>query len=98
MTAGYMIANIEVRDAAGFDEYREKVTAVVEQFGGRFLVRGGDVRHLEGNLPLDRLVVLEFPTVEAAQRFYDSAAYQPLLKLRLASTKSDLVIVPGCSS
>jgi uncharacterized protein (DUF1330 family) len=98
MTAAYMIANIEVRDAAGFDDYRQKVTSVVEQFGGRFLVRGGDVRHLEGKLPLDRLVVLEFPTMEAAQRFYDSKEYAPLLKLRLASTKSDLVLVPGCSA
>lgn len=96
MTAAYMIANIEVRDAAGFDDYRQKVTSVVEKFGGRFLVRGGEVRHLEGNLPLDRLVVLEFPSMEAAQRFYDSAEYAPLLKLRLASTRSDLVIVPGC--
>ena len=92
-----MIANIAVNDEAGFDDYRQKVTAVVEQYGGRFLVRGGDVRHLEGKLPLDRLVVLEFPSVEAAQRFYDSAEYAPLLRLRLASTKSDLVIVPGCS-
>jgi uncharacterized protein (DUF1330 family) len=92
-----MIANIDVRDAAGFDDYRQKVTAVVEKFGGRFLVRGGDIRHLEGNLPLDRLVVLEFPSVEAAQRFYDSAEYAPLLKLRLASTKSDVVLASGSS-
>ena len=94
----HMIANIDVRDAAGFDDYRQKVTAVVEKFGGRFLVRGGEIRHLEGKLPLDRLVVLEFPTMEAAQRFYDSADYAPLLKLRLASTNSDLVLVPGCSA
>ena len=52
-------------------------------FGGRYLVRGGDVRHLEGNFPLNRLVVLEFPTVEAAQHFYDSPEYQPILQLRL---------------
>jgi uncharacterized protein (DUF1330 family) len=43
------------------------------------------------------LVVLEFPTLDAAQRFYDSAEYQPLLKLRLASTRSDLVLVEGYS-
>ena len=96
MTVAYMIANIEVRDAAVFDDYRQKVTAVVEQFGGRFLVRGGEIRHLEGKLPLDRLVLLEFPSMEAAQRFYDSKEYAPLLKLRLASTKSDLVLAPGC--
>ena len=55
------------------------------------------MRHLEGNFPLNRLVVLEFPTVEAAQHFYDSAEYQPILKLRLASTRSDVMLAQGYS-
>jgi uncharacterized protein (DUF1330 family) len=95
--AGYLIANIDVTDLARFEEYREKVAPVVKKFGGRYLVRGADVRRLEGNLPLHRLVILEFPTIDAAQQFYDSAEYQPLLKLRLASTRSDLVLAQGYS-
>jgi uncharacterized protein (DUF1330 family) len=93
--AGYMIANVEVTDAARFEEYRQKVGAVVAQFGGRFIVLGGDVRCLEGHLPIRRLVVVEFPSLDAAQRFYDSSEYQPLLKIRLASTKSDVVLAAG---
>lgn len=92
---GYLIANIEVTDPAKFEEYRQKVMPVIEKFGGRYLVRGGDVRRLEGDF--DRLVVLEFPTLEAAQRFYDSPEYQPILKLRLASARSDLVLAEGYS-
>ena len=95
--AGYLIANIDVKDPAKFEEYRRKVVPVIKKFGGRYLVRGGDLRHLEGNLPLNRLVVLEFPTAEAAQQFYDSAEYQPILKLRLDSTRSDLVLAQGYS-
>jgi uncharacterized protein (DUF1330 family) len=95
--AGYLIANLDITDPAKFAEYREKVVPVIEKFGGRYLVRGGEVRRVEGNLPLHRLVVLEFPTLDAAQRFYDSAEYQPLIKLRLASTRSDLVLVEGYS-
>jgi uncharacterized protein (DUF1330 family) len=95
--AGYLIANIEVKDPAKFEEYRQKVVPVIEKFGGRYLIRGGDVRRLEGNLPLQRLVVLEFPTLEAAQRFYNSAEYKPILKLRLASTQSDVVLAQGYS-
>ena len=95
--AGYLIANIEVKDPAKFEEYRQKVVPVIKKFGGRYLVRGGDVRRLEGNLPLKRVVVLEFPTVEAAQRFYDSAEYRPILNLRLASTQSDVMVVQGYS-
>jgi len=93
--SGYLIANIEVADAKGFDEYRQKVGPLIAQFGGRYIVRGGDVRRLEGNLPINRLVVLEFPSLDAAQRFYDSPEYQPLLKIRLASTKSDVVLAAG---
>ena len=63
----------------------------------RHLADRRDVRRLEGNLPLKRLVVLEFPTIEAAQQFYDSAEYEPILKLRLSSTQSDLVLVQGYS-
>jgi len=95
--AGYLIANIDVKDQAKFEEYRQRVVPIIKKFGGRYLVRGGDVRRLEGNLPLNRLVVLEFATVEAAQQFYDSAEYQPILNLRLASTQSDVVVVQGYS-
>jgi len=63
------IANIDVKDPAKFEEYRRNVVPVIEKFGGRYLIRGGDVRRPEGNLPLKRVVVLEFPTVEAAQQF-----------------------------
>jgi uncharacterized protein (DUF1330 family) len=95
--AGYLIANLDVTDATKFEEYREKVRPLIEKFGGRYLVRGGELRRLEGNLPLHRLVVLEFPTLEAAQRFYDSAEYRPILKLRLDSARSDLVLAEGYS-
>jgi uncharacterized protein (DUF1330 family) len=92
-----LIANIEVTDPAKYEEYREKVTPLVAKFGGRYLVRGGEVRQLEGHLPIHRLVVLEFPTLEAAQRFYECSEYQPILKIRLASTRSDLMLAQGYS-
>jgi uncharacterized protein (DUF1330 family) len=92
---GYLIANIDVRDAGAFDEYREKVSPLIARFGGRYLVRGGKLRNLEGDLDLKRLVVLEFPSLAEAERFYDSPEYKPLLELRSASTVSDVAIVEG---
>ena len=92
---GYLIANIDVTDAAGFDEYRQKVSPLIEKYGGRYLVRGGDSKTLEGKLPVKRLVVLEFPTMEAAQRFYDSADYRPVMEIRLKAAKSDVILVQG---
>jgi uncharacterized protein (DUF1330 family) len=49
-----LIANIEVTDVKEFEEYRQKVAPLIAQFGGRHIVRGGDVRRLEGSLPIRR--------------------------------------------
>jgi uncharacterized protein (DUF1330 family) len=95
--AGYLIANLEVHDRAGYDRYRQQVPAVIAQYGGRYLVRGGAIETVEGKLPLTRFVILEFPSVEVARRFYDSPEYAPLKALRLASAQSDLAFVEGYS-
>jgi uncharacterized protein (DUF1330 family) len=92
---GYLIVNIEVRDPDAYAKYRQAAAPLVEKFGGRYLVRGGDIQPLEGDLGLKRLVVLEFPSVESARRFYESPEYAPVLRMRLESTKSDAVLVAG---
>ena len=92
---GYLIANLDVRDAALYEEYRQKVPALIARHGGKYLVRGGALDVREGSLPLKRLVVLEFPTLEAARRFYDSADYAPLKTMRIAATNSDVILAEG---
>ena len=91
----YVIVNIEVTDPAAFEPYRAAVPEVIARFGGRYLVRGGDLHVIEGEPQLKRLVILEFPDMEAARAFYGSAEYAPLLKLRLATTRSEMVLVDG---
>ena len=91
----YLIANITVTDPKRYPEYREKVPPVIAQYGGRFLVRGGALHPVEGDLGVDRLVVIEFPDMDAARRFYYSPEYAPLLKLRLETTRSQLAFAEG---
>lgn len=92
---GYLVGSIEVHDPVVFEAYRKAVPAVIAAFGGRYLVRGGAVAQVEGDMPVARLVVLEFPSMADARRFYDSPEYAPLLKLRLDSTKSSIILVEG---
>jgi uncharacterized protein (DUF1330 family) len=91
----YVIAQIEVTDKDRYDEYRRQVAATIEQYGGRFLVRGGALRTLEGDWQPGRLVVLEFPSTEALQNWYGSAEYGPLITLRQSASTGSLVAVEG---
>jgi uncharacterized protein (DUF1330 family) len=92
---GYVVANVRVEDAPGYEAYRAKVGDVVARHDGRFLVAGGKVEAIEGDPAIARLIILEFPSVEAAHRFYDSPEYQEILPGRLDSATSTLFVVEG---
>jgi uncharacterized protein (DUF1330 family) len=93
--SAYVIAEIEIVDPAPYEEYRKQVLAVVTKYGGKFLVRGGKVEPKEGGWTPKRIVVLEFPSMAQAQKFYDSAEYAPLIKLRQKASKGKLILVEG---
>ena len=93
--SAYAIAEIEVVDPAAYEEYRKQVLAVVTKYGGRFLVRGGKAELLEGAGAPKRLVIVEFASFEQAQKWYRSAEYGPLIKLRQKASKGRLVLVEG---
>ena len=93
--AGYVVADLlSVRDPDSFGEYREKVGATIEQYGGQFRVVGGTVDALEGDWQ-PTLVVLEFESAERARAWYDSDEYRPLKELRHRSADARLIIVEG---
>jgi uncharacterized protein (DUF1330 family) len=93
--AAYLIANVDVKDAAAFEEYRKQVPATIANHGGRYLVRGGRVERVEGTWNPKRLVVLEFPSIEQARRWYDSEEYRGPKALRMMCTVTDAVFVEG---
>jgi uncharacterized protein (DUF1330 family) len=91
----YVIGDIEVTDQSIYDDYRKQVLATVEKYGGRFAVRGGKVEPLEGGWTPKRIVPLEFPSFEQAQKWYRSPEYAPLIKLRQKGARGRLLIVEG---
>jgi uncharacterized protein (DUF1330 family) len=94
MTA-YVIAEIEIVNAEGYKEYTTMVPATIEQYGGRFLVRGGKAEVLEGEWPAQRRVILEFASMEAAKRWWDSPEYVKPKALRKANSKGRLILLEG---
>jgi len=93
--SAYVIAEIEVTDPVAYEEYRRQVPAVVTKFGGRFIVRGGKIDPKEGGWTPQRIVVVEFPSLAQAQKWYDSPDYAPLIKLRQKASKGKLILVEG---
>ena len=95
--SAYVIGEVEIHDPQAYQEYAKRVPATIAQYGGRYLVRGGAVESKEGGWAPKRVVVLEFPTLEQARKWYASPEYAPLLAIRLQAARAKLVIVDGYS-
>jgi uncharacterized protein (DUF1330 family) len=93
--AAYVVADIEVTEPAAFKEYRNRVGATIEQYGGRFVVRGGRVNAKEGDWRPRLLVMIEFPNLEQAERWYNSSEYKPLIAMREKAARTQLIIAEG---
>lgn len=94
MAKGYWVAFIDVQDPEGYEAYRRANAAAFAKYGARFLVRGGSFEAPEGS-PRSRVVVIEFPSLEAARACYSSPEYAAAKALRQGKSTIDLVIVEG---
>ena len=88
----------DYHDEEEFARYRQAVMPTLEPFGARFLVRGGAFTVLEGDMPFSRIAIMEFPSREAAEEWYDSDAYQAVLPIRLGAADCQFVIVDAADS
>jgi uncharacterized protein (DUF1330 family) len=96
MMAAYMVGRIDVTDWEQYKKYTEVTPDVIAQYGGRFIARGGECIALEGAEETHRTVLIEFPTVEDAKTFYDSAEYQEAKKLRAGAATASFIVIDGC--
>lgn len=93
--AAYMIVELEITDAAGFERYREMVPPTIAAYGGRYLARGGAISPMEGGWEPTRITVLEFPSVERAKAWWDSPEYAEAKALRQRTADTKMIIVEG---
>ena len=91
----YVLAEVEITNPEGYKEYGAMVPATIQKYGGRFLVRGGKAHTLEGDWPERRRVIIEFPTVEAARKWWDSPEYEKPKALRRANSNGRLILIEG---
>jgi uncharacterized protein (DUF1330 family) len=91
----YVIAEVDITNPEGYKAYTAQVPATIQLYGGRFLARGGASHVLEGDWPSIRRVIIEFPTLEAARKWWDSPEYAGPKAMRRANSKGRLLLIEG---
>jgi uncharacterized protein (DUF1330 family) len=95
--AAYVISEVKFLDSALIDRYRPLAAALIAQYGGKYVVRGGPVECVEGERDPDcRFAVVEFASMTRAKEWYASPEYAEALKVRRAGAlERTLVFVEG---
>jgi len=93
--AAYVLADVDVTDPETYKEYTAHTPESIATHGGRFIVRGGAFEVLEGDWRPGRVVVIEFPDMDAALGWYRSADYQELARIRHASSTARILAIEG---
>jgi uncharacterized protein (DUF1330 family) len=91
----YVVVNVDVQDPVRYEDYKQLAPASIAQYGGRYIARGGRVEVMEGDWRPQRLVILEFPTVERAKEWWGCPEYAPAKAMRNATAHTQLVITEG---
>ena len=92
----YAIGRLTCDDWSWLTQYGPTTAALIEKHGGRYLVRGGDMQHVEGSQALpSAIVMLEFPSMEKARAWYDDPEYAPMIELRKKHSQLEFVFVDG---
>lgn len=95
MSKGIIIALVDVTDPEAFQAYGAKATVAVAKHGGRYIARGGRTISLEGDPAPQRVVVIEFPSLEAAETYYNSPEYQDAKAARDGAATARFIAVEG---
>ena len=93
---GYVIIQAEIIDKQRFKQYLEKSPKIIAKFGGKYVARGGETFVFEGDETKQRVVIIEFPSLEKAEEWYYSEEYQEIKVLREGSAIGSLFAVEGC--
>ncbi|WP_166297347.1 DUF1330 domain-containing protein [Bradyrhizobium sp. 2S1] len=93
--SAYVISEVDVKDAAGFEAYRTIAAKAIAQYGRRYLVRGGAANVVEGGPPPNNIIVVEFPSMTRLREWYASSEYAEALKHRRTALDRRLMFVEG---
>jgi len=91
----YLIIDVAIKDQEVYGEFVAGVPAVVEKYGGRYLARSGEISVMVGDWQPERIVLIQFESIDQVQEFFASPEYLALVPLREKSATSRAIIVEG---
>ena len=91
----YIIAEVSIHNPVEYEGYKKLTPQSLKPFDGKFIVRGGKTETLEGDWNPERVVVIEFPTVQQAKAWWNSEGYAPAKALRQRTAHTKMLLVPG---
>ena len=93
--SAYVIVDVDIHNHTLYDEYKKLTPAAIKAYNGKFIVRGGKTETLEGDWKPGRVVVLEFPDMETAKKWWDSPEYNPAKVIRQRASTTRMILVDG---
>lgn len=93
--AAYVLVEVEVTDPTTYEEYKQLTPASLAAYEGKFVVRGGAYETLEGDWKPNRMVVLEFPSVEQAKAWWNSPEYSKAKAIRQRAANTKMIVLEG---
>ena len=93
--SAYIVVDGDVTDPVRYEAYKKLAQTAIAKHGGRYLVRGGETRVLEGDWQPNRIVLLEFPSANAIRRFYSSPEYKAARAQREGAAQMNMIAVEG---
>ena len=93
--AAYVVVEVEVTDPATYEEYKKLTPATIAAYDGKFIVRGGQYETLEGDWKPNRIVMLEFPSVERAKEWWNSPEYTKAKEIRHRAANTKMIVLEG---
>ena len=92
----YILVDTKITDPIAYEDYKAATSPIIEAYGGEYLIRGGIIDVIQNELwNPTRLVLVKFPSIEAARKFLNSPEYAPLKEIRLENSQATLLIVEG---
>jgi uncharacterized protein (DUF1330 family) len=91
--SAFVIAELSIHDPKEMEEYKRITSLTIAAFNGKYVVNRAPAIILEGDWKPERIVVVQFPSVDEANKWWNSELYSKAKEIRQRSSTTKMIIV-----